>query len=307
MMFCIAFHLFPKPPRHFSMALESIRLQQDTLGLEGPDGMRAPEVSGNSHRALESTSPLSRIYSNPELEGRNGRPALHQTESESRKNLGSLTKKRRRRDSFGLEVRPDGTLSLDQLVEVASSEGARTRANGRRRTSGRRSLDHGSSSPQSRIRRRDSFGLEVRPDGTLSLDRLLTNTSDGGETSHNHWSRPQSPSVDQAASSNPLYSPNSRRYSGPNRAIPSDSSRRGVMGPSSSAHREAFNQRRSSAGPMVNNRSEVEVLRERVRLLETELALRGRPPTPNSVDAPPAYEPRRGSDRHEQRGAGDMA
>ncbi|KXN90392.1 hypothetical protein AN958_04261 [Leucoagaricus sp. SymC.cos] len=302
-MFCITFTLFPKPPRQTVMALGKTRSRRDSFGLAvRPDGTLGIDITRETiGNPLASGSPEFNRQTN------SSRPQLRQSESEPRRNLGSFTKKRRRRDSFGLEVREDGTLSLAQLVRVGSSDSrsaprAETREDTEpggdvgRAESNRASLDSntswmvGSSSNTSRRRRRrrDSFGLEVREDGTLSLDGLVGHASSGGGEQSGS-SRPQNQTTTASlGSNNPSSYTNSRERT---RASMSGITR-GLDGAYSQALRGA---RASEHSP------ELELLRARVRRLEAELAIRGRPPTRDSLDAPPAYQSRSGSPSREHR------
>ncbi|KAF7759903.1 hypothetical protein Agabi119p4_11598 [Agaricus bisporus var. burnettii] len=92
--------------------------------------------------------------------------------SDSWKSIVSLTRTKRRRDSFGLEVREDGTLSFDQLA-TANGE-PKASGNMRRKTTsggmGIIGLRRTMTQPGRNRRRCDSFGLEIREDGTLSLN-----------------------------------------------------------------------------------------------------------------------------------------
>lgn len=311
MMFCIAFHFFPKPPRQTpTMALGKTGSRRDSFGLEvRADGTLTFDLSRENSQIMDAqplTSSSQGARSRRGSDGRSSRPLLlRQAESDSWKSLGSLTKKRRRRDSFGLEVRADGTLSLDQVARAGGSPSpapSRSETNVSARAVGRDGLSRancdGGASRQSLLlsrtttsqtrRRRDSFGLEVREDGTLSLDQLQEIGGDGGGREHDRSSR-FPPTVGHTAdSSNPT-----RRYNGPTRTINSGTGRRSIAGTHTSVTRGGGTQTTSA------NYSEVELLRARVRRLEAELAVCGRPPTRNSMDAPPAYQPRSGSPTRE--------
>ncbi|KAF5353268.1 hypothetical protein D9756_007909 [Leucocoprinus leucothites] len=299
------------------MALGKIRSRRDSFGLEvRPDGTLVLDLPGaeGSHGRPEVVKPLERVRSSEGAKANVGRPVLRQVDSDLRKSLGTLTKKRRRRDSFGLEVKEDGTLSLNQLVGIGASgtpgpsrprtnEGIRANANAGRVLSTRASWNCGDSqhdnsrnntSQHSGRRRRDSIGLEVRADGTLSLDQVFTTTSDGrGVVSHQEsHSQSTSALTNHIAPPSPSYVPsNYRRSSRPTRT---SGTTRNVASPHSSTHRVEGQRRNATESNSEDHRSEVELLREQVRRLEAELTLRGRP-SRHSVDAPPAYESRRGS------------
>jgi len=326
-VFHIAIHLCPKPSRQASMAPGNVRPRRDSCGLEvRPDGTLVMGPPADiSHRGSEVVRVTSREGASG---GRNNFSLSRQEFFGSRQVLSSLMmkkKKKRRRDSIGLVVREDGTISLEQLSRMNSlhspspslsngSIGSPTNDSGGRELSSQGSCNFRDSghhnwrnSFQRTVRgRRDSFGLEVREDGTLSLERLIVNTRDEGETERLRHSRrlQTSPTRLDAPTSLP-YEPGSRRcHSGPSHSIASENAT-SIIGPRSSSTRGVGSrQQRRAMNPTSSNGSEVELLRERVQRLEAELASRGRLPTHSGADAPPAYEPRRGTP---QRQAGNTA
>lgn len=312
-------HLCPKPSRQHSMAPGKVRPRRDSYGLEvRPDGtlVMGPPVD-ILHRGSEVVRVTSREGAGG---GRNNSSLPRQEFFGSRQVLSSLMmkkKKKQRRDSFGLVVREDGTISLEQLSRMNNShspEPSPSLSNSRigladdserRELSSQASRDFRDSghhnwrnSLQRTVRgRRDSFGLEVREDGTLSLERLIVNTRDEEEIERRRQSRPlqTSPARLGAPTSLP-YEPGSRRcHSGPSHNIASENAT-SITGPRSSSTRGVGSrQQRRVLNPTSSNHTEVELLRERVQRLEAELASRSRLPAHSSVEAPPAYEPRRGS------------
>lgn len=292
------------------MAFGKARSRRDSCGLEvRPDGtLILGPLGGISYGGSEVVGIRSRG-------GADGRTSSlsRQEKTGSRQGLSSLMKKRRRRDSFGLVVREDGTLSLEQLPRVNSSHshspnsniGIQTAHSGGRELSRQASLNCGDSwrnnwrsSPQRTVRgRRDSFGLEVREDGTLSLERLISATRIDGDAAHSHHGRrPQTSPTRPDVHTSLTYDPGSCRcYSGSSRIIASENARRSVTCPRTSTTRGVGDQQSRVTNLTSTSRSEVELLQERVQRLEAELASRGRLPAHNSTDVPPAYESRRGS------------
>lgn len=250
------------------MAFGKARSRRDSCGLEvRPDGtLILGPLGGISYGGSEVVGIRSRG-------GADGRTSSlsRQEKTGSRQGLSSLMKKRRRRDSFGL---------------VASLNcGDSWRNNWR-------------SSPQRTVRgRRDSFGLEVREDGTLSLERLISATRIDGDAAHSHHGRhPQTSPTRPDVHTSLTYDPGSCRcYSGSSRIIASENARRSVTCPRTSTTRGVGDQQSRVTNLTSTSRSEVELLQERVQRLEAELASRGRLPAHNSTDVPPAYESRRGS------------
>jgi hypothetical protein len=309
------------------MTLGKIRSRRDSFGLKvRTDGTLTLDLSRQDTTTI-AVQPLANSFQGNSSGGGSDRSSsrpllLRQAESESRKSqVGSLTKKRRRRDSFGLEVRPDGTLSLDQLVQAGCplsrsevpGEDVRADSSPGRDEFGRVSCDgvgsrHSLSlsrttTPQSG-RRRDSFGLEVRDDGTLSLDRLIdpAGTASGGENNRSSHFQPQTASQGTSAGS-----PNSaRRYNGPTRTAGSGAFRGRIADARPSGVKGGGGQA-SGSQRVLANRSELEYLRARVRRLEAELTPPVRLPTRSSMDAPPAYQSRSGSPVQEQRQNGGSA
>jgi hypothetical protein len=305
------------------MALGQSRSRQDSFGLEArPDGTLAFDFPREESGAGVANSPSSGSVARGVIHGaeidrqrRSSRPQLYK--NELRVSIGPLMRRRRRRDSFGLEVRQDGTLSFDQLASggsldlsrVASGsggdDGVQGSGNGTRRDSGIwdslvGSGSHhigadGNASQSGRLRRRDSFGLEVRADGTLSLDGLVNPAQESERL--NHRSHPQ----DQP-SSPPSASHSQANGNGSNHIAASETIRASgiIAGPHSSVPRADGSRTRDGMGTTLGHR-EVQLLMERVRRLEAELVRRGRPPTRDAMDVPPAYESRSGSPTRAQR------
>ena len=315
-MFPIAIYLCPKPSQQPSMAPGKVRPRRDSCGLEvRPDGtlVMGPPAD-TSHRGSEVVRVTSREGAGSE---RNNSSLPRQEFFGSRQVLSSLMKKkRRRRDSFGLVVREDGIISLQQLSRMNSSHspspslsnssiGASANDSEGRELSSQASRNFRDSghhnwrnSFQRTVKgRRDSFGLEVREDGTLSLERLIVNTRDEGEIERRrHSRRLQTSPTRLDAPTSSSYEPGSRRcHSGPSHSIASENATSNTGPRSSSTRGVGSRQQRRALNPTSSNRTEVELLRERVQRLEAELTSRGQLPTLSSVDAPPAYEPRRGS------------
>jgi len=327
-VFQIATHLCPKPSRQPSMAPGKVRPRRDSCGLEvRPDGTLVMGPSADiSHRGSEVVRITSRERTGG---GRNSSSLSRQEFFGSRQVLSSLMmkkkKNRRRRDSFGLVVREDGTISLEQLSRMNSSHspspslsnssigGPADDSEGRELSSqaSRNFRDSGHHNWRNSLQRtargrRDSFGLEVTEDGTLSLERLIVNTRDEEEIERRRQSRRlQTPPTRLDAPTGLPPDPGSRRcHSGPSHSIASENAT-SINGPRSSSTRGVGSrQQRRALNPTSSNRTEVELLREQVQRLEAELASRSRLPAHSSVEAPPAYEPRRGSP---QRQAGNTA
>ncbi|XP_006455631.1 hypothetical protein AGABI2DRAFT_145709 [Agaricus bisporus var. bisporus H97] len=156
-----------KSHRRFSMSPRRFTTRKDSFGLEiREDGSIGFSISPNEETAADLN--VQKVAERREC----GDDSPRIIGSDSWKSIVSLTRTKRRRDSFGLEVREDGTLSFDQLA----TDNGKPEASGnmrRKTTSGgmgiiglRRTMTQ----PGRNRRRCDSFGLEIREDGTLSLN-----------------------------------------------------------------------------------------------------------------------------------------
>lgn len=345
-MFCVTFSFFNKPPKQRIMTPRKPRARRDSFGLElREDGTLACGISMDSSSSVVA-EPTTGNYqrSGSSSGGSQTRPQLCHAGSESRKSIVTLMKTRRRKDSFGLEVRDDGTLSLDRLsggeelriagVARSTQQGGNT-GNERRASLGDRVLLRaGTQTRRNSLRRRDSFGLELRPDGTLSFDRLVdvrsvasqprrdnSRDEDRGHSDQQHSSgpgeaidgaqaqcrsAPQSTIIPQQTPVNPSHqnrrspSQHQTHLSTPNPpnspTIPTSAGTTAAVDPQRGYQAGTRNRR----GRNRVNSIEVEILRERVRILEVALAERAQPPA-NHTEQPPAYQSRPSSPAGGQR------
>lgn len=254
-------------------------------------------------------------------------------------------KTRGRRDSFGLEVRRDGTLAFDFGQETlqgatvkpvtrkapqnerrsgtgsGSSRGASANGHGAAHAAEPRKPEPQKSVPKAR-QRRDSFGLEVRADGTLSLDQLvrggressaLGNSGRGGMelpgvVGINERVAGRSRSMATLPSTRrdpdqPTHHPQTGRLhpSTPGTFNPHPATAQRATEISvgaSTASEPRISQRRMNSGVELEtvepDNSEVRMLRERVQRLEAALGQRDRSSDQNGneTEMPPAYESR---------------
>jgi hypothetical protein len=210
------------------------------------------------------------------------------TGSDSWKNIVSLTRTKRRRDSFGLEVREDGTLSFDQLT--TANVDSKTPGKAKRKPGfvnlGDNSLRRTRTQPGRNRRRRDSFGLEIRDDGTLSLDQLAEarplTTQTSGDNSITHEDRRREARRSGAGGQAPDTEVVQRNRIRPTQFHSHSSD-------SNSTNRHTTNLARERQ-PRTNN-VEVEMLRERVRVLEAALAGHDSR-SGHATEQLPTYQPR---------------
>ncbi|KAF9451005.1 hypothetical protein P691DRAFT_809030 [Macrolepiota fuliginosa MF-IS2] len=279
-MFGNPYAFFTKVTTKKTMSLNKPRKRRDSFGLQlGKDGTVTLDLpgaipermltkplegdvrrNGGSSRATPAASSSSR-----------GRPQT----LKSRKSAPSLPKVRQRRDSFGLEVRVDGTLSLDQLgrdrgrVDHAGTSEARSSENNETNYPGRSPNTYRSDEAQG------GSGSLVREGRGQSSDRR--NNREESRQSIRTAPQPVTPTATGNRSRRRL-----------NEGSPTTTSENII--PSTETQRQLGGTR---SREVLTSNSEINMLRERVRVLEAALIDRAPQATQTgNSDTPPAYESR---------------
>jgi hypothetical protein len=298
-----AFYASPLSFNHINQIKMSPRrptTRRDSFGLEiREDGTIGFNMSPNEEIAVADSN-SERGAERRECEDGSPRSAG----SESWRNIVSLTRTKRRRDSFGLEVREDGTLSFDQLT--TANVDLKTSGNANRKTSsvgiGDNGLRRTKTQPGRNRRRRDSFGLEIREDGTLSFDQLAaprpltTQSSADNSMVHDDGRRDIRRSGTGGQVSNTEVVQHNRihptHYHSRNQNHTSNANS-ATNGRATNPPREHQLRTGNRTGQGRANNVEVEILQERVRVLEAALAGHGHGPHANNVaEQLPAYQSR---------------
>ncbi|EKM76606.1 hypothetical protein AGABI1DRAFT_94022 [Agaricus bisporus var. burnettii JB137-S8] len=297
-------HIFiianPKSHRRFSMSPRRFTTRKDSFGLEiREDGSIGFSISPNEETAADLN--VQKVAERREC----GDDSPRIIGSDSWKSIVSLTRTKRRRDSFGLEVREDGTLSFDQLA--AANEEPKASGNRRKTTSGgmgiiglRRTMTQ----PGRNRRRCDSFGLEIREDGTLALNpeagaRPAATRSSGNNSITNddrmRGAQPSGTGLGRVPDMEIVQRTRTRIHPQSTHIYPQNENNTSISF-ATNAHvtgSQMEHQPRLADEGRANS-VEVDILRERVRILEAALA-EHRPHVYNAPEQLPAYQPRSSS------------